>query len=175
MVALKPYVLLLVFDVLLWLSVWLLVVSLGVECSLNAWLAGLWCYRLISVAILNHLARFISSESEQKVLTRWVTALCLLSPTFETVKTLLPESSSYHCPVPDIGMVALAAASTSIACAMWECLFPDKAPGDAAKVKKQQEARALLKRVVGYAAPDYLYLGAAFVFLALTAICECTV
>ncbi|XP_063077915.1 antigen peptide transporter 2 [Engraulis encrasicolus] len=172
MVALKPYVLLLVFDVLLWLSVWLLVVSLGVECSLNAWLAGLWCYRLISVAILNHLARFISSGSEQKVLTRWVTALCLLSPTFETVKTLLPESSSYHCPVPDIGMVALAAASTSIACAMWECLFPDKAPGDAAKVKKQQEARALLKRVSGYAAPDYLYLGAAFVFLALTAIFE---
>ncbi|KAL2078489.1 hypothetical protein ACEWY4_026174 [Coilia grayii] len=171
-VAVRPYLLVLAFDGLLWLLVWLYVVSSGVTHSLGTWLTWLWCYRLVSLAILHHLARFINAESGQTVLMRWVAALCLLCPTYETVKTLLPVGSSYHCPVPDVGTVALGAASTSIACVLWEYVFPDKAKGDTVKEKKQQEARALLMRVVRYAAPDYLYLAAAFLFLALTAICE---
>ncbi|KAG5262402.1 hypothetical protein AALO_G00274760 [Alosa alosa] len=167
----KPYVFLLTFDALLWLLIWLSVVSLGVTNSVGV--TWLWCYRLVCWAILHHLALLINIEKgQQMVLVRWVAALCLLLPTYETVKTLIPFTLQNNCPVPDVGMVALCAAAASMACLLWEWVFHDKAKGDSGKQIKQQEARALLMRVVRYSYPDYLYLGAAFFFLTLTALGE---
>ncbi|XP_062382484.1 antigen peptide transporter 2 [Sardina pilchardus] len=167
----KPYVFLLTFDAFLWLLVWLFVVSLGVTNSVGV--TWLWCYRLVSWGILHHLALLFSEENgQQTALLRWVAALCLLSPTYETVKTLVPFIPHNNCPVPDVGMVALCAAAASMASLLWEWVSSDKAKGDSGKEDKKQKARALLMRVVGYSSPDYLHLGAAFFFLTLTALGE---
>lgn len=169
----KPCVFLLTVDALLWLLVWLFVVFLGVTNSVGV--AWLWCYRLLSWTILHHLALLISVEKSQFVLlARWVAVLCLLSPVYETLKTLVPFAS-HSCPVPDVGTVVLCAVSGSMACLLWEWGFPDQAKSASGKERKQQEARALLMRVVRYSAPDYLHLAAAFTFLTLTALGECDV
>lgn len=164
----KRCVFLFTVDALLWLLLWLFVLILGVPNTVSV--VWLWCYRLLSWSILHHLALLIRvDESQFVLLARWVAALCLLFPTYETVKIWVPFTS-HSCPIPDVGTVCLCAVSASMACLVWEWCFPDKPKSDSRKEKKQQEARALLMRVVRYSAPDYLHLAAAFTFLTLTAL-----
>ncbi|KAI4889992.1 hypothetical protein NFI96_013255 [Prochilodus magdalenae] len=76
-------------------------------------------------------------------------------------------------PVPQPDMVVLNAVLATLVYIVWEMLFPyNGSKKDAKKEKKEQEAKALLKRVIHYSRPDYPHLGTAFLFLILAALFE---
>uniref|UniRef100_A0AAY4B0S2 Transporter associated with antigen processing, subunit type t, teleost specific n=1 Tax=Denticeps clupeoides TaxID=299321 RepID=A0AAY4B0S2_9TELE len=153
-------------DALLWtLAGFLLVQS---ECaSSSSLLAWLWTFRVLSWVLLHSVVQVVSPVKECPALKRWVATLCLVTPVYESLKAMVPLSQAHNAAVPDPGKVILAALASCLACLLWEWVFTGdgRARGDAT-------ARALLMRAMRYSAPDYLHLGAAFLFLTLTAVCE---
>lgn len=97
----------------------------------------------------------------QPALSRWVTVTCLLPPVFESGrKYSLSGSTSVHLgPIPEPSMVFLSLASSTVACLIWEKVFPD------GQTNERSKKRVLLMRVVRYCRPDILHLTAAFSFL----------
>ncbi|KAL1264444.1 hypothetical protein QQF64_004799 [Cirrhinus molitorella] len=76
-------------------------------------------------------------------------------------------------PVPDPGMVILSSVTSTLIYVVWEMAFPHGGSSKGGRNrKKDEEARALLMRVIRYCRPDYLHLGAAFLFLILAALFE---
>lgn len=157
---------------LLWLLFWYSSAMLNI--TDNAGLVWLSLgHGMVTWAILETLLNFWPTHIGQgrTVLRRWVAALALLLPVYETVQIAVPlrMNTSHPGDLHDVGTVALSAASASLACLFWELGFSDRPRSVDAANEKKQQARALLARVVRYSTPDYLYLAAAFLFLALAA------
>ncbi|KAG7491393.1 hypothetical protein MATL_G00003200 [Megalops atlanticus] len=161
-------------DMALWGSAWGGTLLLGKPNVEGRALGWLWALGALRWALLHGVALTVPGGRGRPVLRRWVAALCLLGPVFESGKAALLQEGRPGDPIPDPGKAALAAAAATAACLFWELTFPDAEREEAggAKEKKKQEAKALFMRVVRYSRPDALHLGAAFVFLSLAVICE---
>lgn len=159
-------------DLVIWASVWIALLWLDGEGSLDLWC--LWALRIISCIVLYSVITLVSDSSIQPLLKRWVALLCFLPPVFDSIQTLLPGTVRGFSPVPDPGMVILSTATSTLIYMVWELAFPHGGSSKGSRnQKKDEEARALLMRVIRYSRPDYLHLGAAFLFLSLAALCEC--
>ncbi|KAM6951865.1 antigen peptide transporter 2 [Aplochiton taeniatus] len=156
----------LICDWSLWGALWTGLILL--ECS-GCGLLVLWVHGTLRFTLLHTLTIRLTDGKAQPVLHKWVTALSLLLPLYESGRALILQDSTYDWrPIPDPGMVILNLFSTTVACLSWEAAFPD------ARVSKKnkQDAKALLMRVVGYFRDDVLHLVAAFFFLILGVVCE---
>ncbi|KAG9334134.1 hypothetical protein JZ751_009104, partial [Albula glossodonta] len=136
-------------------------------CSVR-WPSGCCC-GVAWWAVLRWLSWVVPGGRDQPVLRRWVAALCLLGPVFESGRAALQQERTLSGQLPDPGTVATGLVASTAACLFWELTFPEAQKGKGAK---QQQAKAMFMRVVRYSAPDALHLGAAFVFLSLAVICE---
>ncbi|KAL0179441.1 hypothetical protein M9458_024883, partial [Cirrhinus mrigala] len=87
------------------------------------------------------------------------------------MQTMLQGTMRGFSPVPDPGMVILSSATSTVIYVVWEMAFPNGGSSKGGRnQKKDEEAKALLMRVIRYSRPDYLHLGAAFLFLSLAAL-----
>ncbi|XP_066520628.1 antigen peptide transporter 2 [Hoplias malabaricus] len=170
--ALRAHGLILCCDLILWLS--LLTGLWWCEGTVVLSLFRLWVFRIFSWILLNGVRSLLVDQKHLKHLLRhWVTLLCFSPPVFDTVRTLVPGGVCVFSLVPEPSMVLLNAATTTLVYMVWEMAFPsDESKRDASKVKKDQEAKALLMRVIKYSKEDYPHLGAAFLFLILAALFE---
>ncbi|XP_072524080.1 antigen peptide transporter 2 [Salminus brasiliensis] len=169
--AVRAYGLLLGCDLILWLT--LVTGLLWCEGTFILSLSWIWAFRALSWALLNKVGSLLVEKSLQPLLKRWVVLLCFLPPVFDTVQTLVPRGICAFCPVPDLGMVVLNATTATLVYMVGEMAFPfNDSKKDAKKKKKEQEAKALLMRVIHYSKADYPHLGAAFLFLILAALFE---
>lgn len=168
---LTAHVYLLCCDVILWVCVWAVLLRLDGEGSLD--LRSLWAFRVISWAVLHSLSTLIADNTVQPFLKLWVALLSFLPAVFDSVQTMLQGTVRGFSPVPDPGMVVLSFVTSTLIYVVMETAFPHggSAKGSRNK-KKDEEAKALLMRVIHYSRPDYLHLGAAFIFLSLAALCE---
>lgn len=159
-----PYTTLLFLDLILWLSLWIaLLYSQGTMVMTLTWL---WAFRAFSWVLLHTVSSATLDKTIHTLLKPWVTLHCFVPPVFDMVQTLVLGGQCGFSPWPVPAMVALNAVIGTLVHLMWDKAFPGK------KVKKEQEARDLLKRVIHYSKPDYFHLGAAFVFLILAALCK---
>lgn len=159
-------------DLVLWACVWIALLWLDGEGSLDLWC--LWAFRIISCVVLYSVITLVSDSSTQPLLKQWVALLSFLPPVFDSIQTLLPGTMRGFSPVPDTGMVILNTATSILIYVVWELAFPHGGSSKGSRnPKKDEEAKALLMRVIRYSRPDYLHLGAAFLFLSLAALCEC--
>ncbi|XP_036428429.1 antigen peptide transporter 2 [Colossoma macropomum] len=169
--AVCAYGLLLCCDLILWVT--LVTGLLWCEGTFILSLSWLWAFRALSWTLLNEVSSVLVEQSLQPLLKRWVTLLCFLPTVFDTLRTLVSGGVCGFSPVPEPAMVVLNAVSATLVYMVWEMAFPcNGSKRDAKKEKKEQEAKALLIRVIRYSRPDYLHLGAAFLFLILAALFE---
>uniref|UniRef100_A0A3B1K017 Transporter associated with antigen processing, subunit type t, teleost specific n=1 Tax=Astyanax mexicanus TaxID=7994 RepID=A0A3B1K017_ASTMX len=169
--AVRACALLLGCDLILWLI--LVAGLLWFEGTFILSLSWIWAFRAVCWFLLNQVGSVLVEKIVQPLLKRWVVLLCFLPPVFDTVQTLVPGGACGFCPVPDAGMVILSAVTATLVYMVWEMAFPSNdSKKDAKKEKKDQEAKALLMRVIHYSRADYLHLGAAFIFLILAALFE---
>lgn len=168
---LAAHVYLLCCDLFLWACVWSVLLRLDGEGSLD--LRCLWAFRLISWAVLSLLSTLVADSTVRPFLKQWVALLSFLPAVFDTVQTMLEGTIRGFSPVPDPCMVVLSSATSTLIYIVMETAFPrgGSVKGSRNK-KKDEEAKALLMRVIRYSRPDYLHLGAAFIFLSLAALCE---
>uniref|UniRef100_A0A8C1YXQ8 Transporter associated with antigen processing, subunit type t, teleost specific n=1 Tax=Cyprinus carpio TaxID=7962 RepID=A0A8C1YXQ8_CYPCA len=158
-------------DLGIWACVWTALLWLDGEGSLDLW--GLWALRAISCVVLYSLSTIFADGSVQLLLKRWVVLLSFLPPVFDSMQTMLHGSMRGFTPVPDPGMVILSLATSTLIYMVWEMAFPHGGSSKGTRNKKKdEEAKALLMRVIRYSKPDYLHLGAAFLFLSLAALFE---
>uniref|UniRef100_A0A9J8D367 Transporter associated with antigen processing, subunit type t, teleost specific n=2 Tax=Cyprinus carpio TaxID=7962 RepID=A0A9J8D367_CYPCA len=158
-------------DLGIWACVWTALLWLDGEGSLDLW--GLWALRAISCVVLYSLSTIFADGSVQLLLKRWVVLLSFLPPVFDSMQTMLHGTMRGFTPVPDPGMVILSLATSTLIYMVWEMAFPHGGPSKGTRnQKKDEEAKALLMRVIRYSKPDYLHLGAAFLFLSLAALFE---
>ncbi|XP_052467474.1 antigen peptide transporter 2 [Carassius gibelio] len=158
-------------DLAIWACVWLVLLWLDGEGSLDLWC--LWALRAISCVVLYALSTIFADSSIQPLLKRWVALLSFLPPVFDSMQTMLQGTMRGFTPVPDPGMVILSLATSTLTYIMWEMAFPHGGSSKGARNQKiDEEAKALLMRVIRYSKPDYLHLGAAFLFLSLAALFE---
>ncbi|XP_043110226.1 antigen peptide transporter 2 isoform X2 [Puntigrus tetrazona] len=158
-------------DLVIWACVWATLLWMRGEGSLD--LRCLWTLRVISCVVLYSLSTILTDASFQPLLKRWIVLLSFLPPVFDSMQTMLHGTVRGFSPVPDPGMVFLSSATSTIIYIMWEMAFPHGASSKGARnQKKEEEAKALLMRVIRYSRPDYLHLGAAFFFLSLAALFE---
>uniref|UniRef100_A0A8C7X1J0 Antigen peptide transporter 2 n=1 Tax=Oryzias sinensis TaxID=183150 RepID=A0A8C7X1J0_9TELE len=155
-------------DVLLSSSVWFSLFLL--EFSSCGGLAGAWASGAVRWAVLHAFASVLMDGKPHGALRRFVALHCLLTPVYETGLFLrAPAAESYMGPFPDVGVLLVGAASSALACAVWEIgLFGEQKKKGSANV----DAKKLLARVLIYYKPDTLYLIAAFTFLILGVICD---
>uniref|UniRef100_A0A671KLC5 Transporter associated with antigen processing, subunit type t, teleost specific n=1 Tax=Sinocyclocheilus anshuiensis TaxID=1608454 RepID=A0A671KLC5_9TELE len=159
-------------DLFIWACVWATLLWLDGEGSLDLWC--LWALRTISCVVLYSLSTIFTDTSIQPLLKRWIALLSFLPPVFDSMQTMRHGTVRGFSPVPDPGMVILSSATSTLIYIVWEMAFPHGASSKGARnQKKDEEAKALLMRVIRYSRPDYLHLGAAFLFLSLAALCEC--
>lgn len=159
-------------DIIIWACVWTVLLWLDGEGSLD--LGCLWALRTISWVVLYSVITCVAHSSIQPLLKRWVALLSFLPPVFDSIQTLLHGTMRGFSPVPDPGMVILSTATSTLIYIVWEMAFPHGGSSKGSRnQQKDQEARALLMRVIRYSRPDYLHLGAAFFFLSLAALCKC--
>ncbi len=159
-------------DLVFWACVWATLLWLDGEGSLDLWC--LWALRGISCIVLYSLSTIFMDTSIQPLLKRWIALLSFLPPVFDSMQTMLRGTVGGFSPVPDPGMVILSSATSTLIYIVWEMASPHGVSSKGARnQKKDEEAKALLMRVIRYSRPDYLHLGAAFVFLSLAALCEC--
>ncbi|KAJ8390683.1 hypothetical protein AAFF_G00100630 [Aldrovandia affinis] len=166
----RAYGMVLLCDLALWGLVWGGLVLLRWPSGGGLALGWLWALGAVRWALLHRLSLAALGGRDRPVLRRWVAALSLLGPAFESGKAALQQGTRSG-PVPDPGAVAVSVVAASAACLFWELTFPEakrRTRGGA----EQQEAKALFMRVVHYSRPDALQLGAAFLFLILALICE---
>uniref|UniRef100_A0A8C2HDL9 Transporter associated with antigen processing, subunit type t, teleost specific n=1 Tax=Cyprinus carpio TaxID=7962 RepID=A0A8C2HDL9_CYPCA len=158
-------------DLFIWACVWATLLWLDGEGSLDLW--GLWALRTIGCVVLYSLSTNFTDISIQPLLKRWIALLSFLPPVFDSMQTMLHGTVRGFSPVPDPGMVILSSATSTLIYIVWEMAFPHGASSKGARnQKKDEEAKALLMRVIRYSRPDYLHLGAAFLFLSLAALFE---
>lgn len=159
-------------DLVIWACVWIALLWLDGEGSLDLWC--LWALRTISCVVLYSVITHVSDSSNHPLLKRWVTLLSFLPPMFDSIQTMLHGTGRGFSPVPDPGMVILSTVTSTLIYMVWEMAFPHGGSSKGSRnPKEDEEARALLMRVIRYSRPDYLHLGAAFLFLSLAALCEC--
>ncbi|XP_051958977.1 antigen peptide transporter 2 isoform X2 [Xyrauchen texanus] len=169
--ALLAHVYLLCCDLVLWACVWTALLWLDGEDSLD--LRYLWAFRIISWAVLYSQTTYIADKIVQPLLKRWVALQSFLPAVFDSIaQPLLQGITRGFSPVPDPGMVILSSVTSALIYLVWEVAFPHGGSAKGAKNQKDEEAKALLMRVIHYSRPDYLHLGAAFVFLSLAALFE---
>ncbi|XP_056626525.1 antigen peptide transporter 2 [Triplophysa dalaica] len=168
---LAAHVYLLCCDLFLWACVCSVLLRLDGEGSLD--LRCLWAFRLISWTVLYLLSTLVADSTVRPFLKQWVALLSFLPAVFDTVQTMLQGTVRGFSPVPDPGMVVLSSATSTLIYVVMETAFPHggSVKGSRSK-KKDEEAKALLMRVIRYSRPDYLHLGAAFIFLSLAALFE---
>ncbi|XP_073683820.1 antigen peptide transporter 2 [Garra rufa] len=158
-------------DLVIWACVWAVLLWLDGEGSLDLWC--LWALRAISCAVLYSLSTILAESSIQPLLKRWVALLSFLPPVFDSMQTMLQGTVRGFSPVPDPGMVILSSVTSTLIYVVWETAFPHGGSSKGGRnQKKDEEAKALLMRVIRYSRPDYLHLGAAFLFLSLAALFE---
>lgn len=158
-------------DLILWVCVWAVLLRLDGEGSLD--IRCLWAFRTISWALLYSVSTLVADHSVHSLLKRWVALLSFLPAVFDSVQTMLPGTVRGFSPVPDPGMVILSSATSTIVYMVLEMAFPRGGSAKGARnQKKDEEAKALLKRVIWYSRPDYFHLGTAFLFLSLAALFE---
>ncbi|XP_005156356.1 antigen peptide transporter 2 [Danio rerio] len=158
-------------DLLFWACVWAILLWLDGEGSLDLWC--LWALRTITFAGLYLLSTLVPESNLKPLLKRWVALLSFLPPVFDSMQILLDGTLRGFNPVPDPGMVILSSATSILIYMVWEMAFPHGGSSKGGRnQKKDEEARALLMRVIRYSRLDYLYLGAAFIFLSLAALFE---
>ncbi|TRZ00231.1 hypothetical protein DNTS_014328, partial [Danionella cerebrum] len=158
-------------DLLVWAGVWSVLLLLDGERSLN--ISWLWVLRTLSFIAFYALSTRIAEKSIQPLVKRWLALQSFLPPVFDSLQTFLPGFIRGFSPVPDPGMVILSSATSSLIYTVWEMTFSHgRLPKSSRKEKKDEEARALLMRVIRYSRPDYLHLGAAFLFLSFAALFE---
>uniref|UniRef100_A0A671MTG5 Transporter associated with antigen processing, subunit type t, teleost specific n=1 Tax=Sinocyclocheilus anshuiensis TaxID=1608454 RepID=A0A671MTG5_9TELE len=158
-------------DVVIWACVWTALLWLDGEGSLDLWC--LWALRAISCVVLYSLSMIFADNSIQPLLKHWVALLSFLPPVFDSMQTMLHGTVRGFTPVPDPGMVILSLATSTLIYMVWEMAFPHGGSSKGTRnQKKDEEAKALLMRVIRYSRPDYLLLGAAFLFLSLAALFE---
>lgn len=154
-------------DVLLCSARWAWLLLL--ECSSCGGLAGLWLFGLMKGVFLHVCASALTDGKLRTVLCRFSALLCLLPPVFETGWTLkAPPSEPYSGPSPNLSLLFLGAASSSLACGIWENLLS----GDKNMKNDTVDTKRILMRVLTYFKPDSLYLIAAFSFLILGVFCK---
>ncbi|XP_041081968.1 antigen peptide transporter 2-like isoform X2 [Polyodon spathula] len=143
----------------------------------------LWLVALVKLALLSQTSLSLLSQAGRgsAVMGRgpllYVAALCALTPALQSW-----QRAVYVKPVeivtgsPCLGFCLLANAVTATACLFWETAFPcsagTEAEGSSGEEKKQQQAKDLFMRVIGYSKPDTFLLGGAFLFLSLAVIFE---
>ncbi|XP_060753541.1 antigen peptide transporter 2 [Tachysurus vachellii] len=165
--SLWPYGALLFLDLLLWLTLWTsLLCSQGVFLMNLTWL---WVFRAFSWVLLHTVSSATLNKTTHNLLKPWVALVCFIPPVYDMVQTLLLRRGCGFSPVPVPLMVVLSAVTGTLIHLMWDKAFPIK------KVKKEQEAKVLLMRVIRYSKPDYLHLAAAFFFLILAALFESSI
>lgn len=160
----RAYGTLLFLDLILWLSLW--TALLYPQGALVMTLTWLWGFRAFSWVLLHTVSSVTLDKTIHTLLKPWVALHCFLPPVFDMVQTLVLGGKCGFSAWPVPSMVVLNAVTGTLVHLMWGKAFPSK------KVKKEQEARVLLMRVIHYSKPDYLHLAAAFVFLILTALCK---
>ncbi|MCI4384397.1 hypothetical protein PGIGA_G00038210 [Pangasianodon gigas] len=163
----RAYGALLFLDVILWVSLWTAI--LGSQGALLMNLTWLWAFRAFSWVLLHTVSSATLDKTIHSFLKPWVGLLCFLPPVFDMVQTLALGGRCGFSPVPMPSMVVLSAVTATLVHLILDKAFPSK------KVKKEQEARVLLMRVIHYSKPDYLHLGVAFFFLILAALFESTI
>ncbi|KAM4624190.1 antigen peptide transporter 2 [Polymixia lowei] len=169
MTGLKTCLSVLLCDALLWLA--LLAALVQFECTGCGGIGGLLAFGAVKWALLHTLTLKMSYGKPRYTLYRFVALLCLLPPVFECRWMFMRQTSElYVGRFPEPGMAVLAVVSSSVACMVWELVFPDD--GGMKEDKKKLQSRVLLMRVVKFFRPDSHYLIAAFAFLILGAICE---
>ncbi|XP_017296130.1 antigen peptide transporter 2 [Kryptolebias marmoratus] len=132
-------------------------------------LAGEWLFGLMKWAFLHLLASALADGKLRTVLRRFSALLCLLSPVFETGRILkAPPPEPHSGPSPDLGVLFLGAASSSLACVIWENWLS----GDKNMRNHKLDTKRIFSRVLAYFKPDTLYLIAAFSFLILGVLCD---
>ncbi|KAI1886599.1 hypothetical protein AGOR_G00197470 [Albula goreensis] len=167
--AVGAYGAVLLCELALWVLLWGGVVLLECPSRAGVDLGLLWVLGVGRWAVLRWLSWVVPGGRDQPVLRRWVAALCLLGPVFESGRAALQQERTLSGQLPDPGTVATGLVASTAACLFWELTFPEAQKGKGAK---QQQAKAMFMRVVRYSAPDALHLGAAFIFLSLAVICE---
>lgn len=155
---------LLFLDLLLWLTLWTSL--LCSQCVFLMNLTWLWVFRAFSWVLLHTVCSATLNKTIHNLLKPWVALVCFVPPVYDMVQTLVLRRGCGFSPVPLPLMVALSAVTSTLIHLMWDKAFPIK------KVKKEQEAKVLLMRVIRYSKPDYLHLAAAFFFLILAALCK---
>lgn len=163
----RAYGALLFLDLILWLS--LLTALLCSQGALLVNLTWLWAFRAFSWILLHTVSSASLDKTIHNLLKPWVALLCFAPPVYDMVQTLVLGGRCVFSPVPVPSMVVLTAVIGTLVHLMWDKAFPSK------KVKKEQEAKVLLMRVIHYSKPDYLHLGAAFFFLILAALFESSI
>lgn len=160
----RAYGALLFLDLILWLSLWTALFCS--EGALHMNLTWLWAFRAFSWVLLYTVSSATLDKTIHNLLKPWVALLCFIAPVFDMVQTLVLGGRCGFSPVPVPSMLVLSTLTGILIHLMWDKAFPSK------KVKKEQEAKVLLMRVIHYSKPDYLHLGAAFFFLILAALCK---
>ncbi|XP_013870240.1 antigen peptide transporter 2 [Austrofundulus limnaeus] len=154
-------------DVLLCSARWAGLLLLG--CSSCGGLTELWLFGLMKGVFLHVCASALTDGKLRTVLCRFSALLCLLPPVFETGRILhAPPSEPDSGPSPNLSLLFLGAASSSLACGIWENLLS----GDKNKENVKLDTKRILMRVLTYFKPDSLYLIAAFSFLILGVFCD---
>lgn len=165
------HVYLLCCDLLLWACVWAVLLRLDGEGSLD--LRCLWAFRVLSWAGLYSLSTLVADNTVQPFLKQWVALLSFLPAVFDSVQMMLQGTVRGFSPVPDPGMVVLSSAISTLIYVVMGTAFPHGGSVKGSRNKKKdEEAKALLMRVIHYSRPDYLHLGVAFIFLSLAALFE---
>lgn len=138
------------------------------KCSSCGGLAGVWAFGLIKWSFLHVFISAMTDRNHRTLLQRFGALLCLISPMFETGRFLsaLP-SVQYKEPSPDPSMLLLGAASSSLACLLWEKWLS----GDGRMKKENLDTKRLLMRVLTYFKPDTVHLITAFGFLIMGVVC----
>lgn len=139
------------------------------KCSSCGGLVGVWVFGLIKGGFLHVFVSVMTDRNHRALLQRFGALLCLISPIFETGRVLTARPSEpYNEPSPDPSMLLFGAASSSLACLIWEKWLS----GDGRMKKENLDTKHLLMRVLTYFKPDTVYLITAFGFLIMGVICD---
>lgn len=139
------------------------------KCSSCGGLVGVWVFGLIKGGFLHVFVSVMTDRNHRALLQRFGALLCLISPVFETGRVLTARPSEpYNEPSPDPSMLLFGAASSSLACLIWEKWLS----GDGRMKKENLDTKHLLMRVLTYFKPDTVYLITAFGFLIMGVICD---
>ncbi|KAG9333702.1 hypothetical protein JZ751_010692 [Albula glossodonta] len=139
-------------------------------------LAQLWILAGLRWALVRLLCTLLLKAESKAVFHRCIAAICLLCPVYESGLLVLlgkyPENWSGSLSSP--WKMLLTTAATATACLFWEVNVPERSGKKcpSSNGEKKHKEKAMFMRVIRYSKPDALFLGGAFLFLALAVICE---